>query len=120
MITVNLRLFDTQTIEKNKNNQYDAEGKPRYSGNTKIKFINENRNLDISVADSRTSSLVVVDQSGKLRFRYKSHPSEAKRNPFKPLCITTNSKGQILTADHNNLCIHSLDRMDSFYFILMM
>lgn len=94
--------------------QYDEEDKPLYSGNTKIKFINENRNLDICVADSRAKSVVVVDQSGKLRFRYTGHPSEAKRNPFKPFGITTNSLGQILTADQNNHCIHILDKDGQF------
>lgn len=87
---------------------------PLYSGNTKIKFINENRNLDICVADSRANSVVVVDQLGKLRFRYTGHPSEARRNPFKPFGITTNSQGQILTADHNNHCIHILDKDGQF------
>lgn len=94
--------------------QYNEEGMPLYSGNTKIKFINENRNLDICVADSRTNSVVVVDQLGKLRFRYTGHPSEARRNPFKPFGITTNSQGQILTADHNNHCIHILDKDGQF------
>lgn len=98
----------TQTI------QYDEEGKPLYSGNTKIKFINENRNLDICVADSGANSVVVVDQFEKLRFRYTGHPSGAKRNPFKPFGITTNSQGQILTADHNNHCIHILDKDGQF------
>lgn len=32
-----------------------------YLGNIKIKFINENRNLDICVVDSRVNLVVVVD-----------------------------------------------------------
>lgn len=85
-----------------------------FSGNTKIKFINQNRNLDICVADSRANSVVVANQSGKLRFRYTGHPSEAKKNPFKPFGISTNSNCQIIIADHNNMCIHILDEDGQF------
>lgn len=57
---------------------------------------------------------MVVDQSGKILFRFTGHPCEAKRNPLKPFGITTNSQGQILTADHNNHCVHILDKDGKF------
>lgn len=94
--------------------QFDNKGKPLYSGNIKIKYIAENRNRDISVADSEASAVVVVNHKGQLRFRYTGHPPEANKNPFQPHGITTNSQSQILTADSQNHCIHILDQNGKF------
>uniref|UniRef100_A0A8W8MR74 B box-type domain-containing protein n=2 Tax=Magallana gigas TaxID=29159 RepID=A0A8W8MR74_MAGGI len=94
--------------------QFDDEGKPLYSGNSKSKYITENRNHDICVADSLAGVVTVVNQDGKLRWRYNGHPSVTKNKSFKPRGITTDSQSRILTADHNNHCIHILDQNGQF------
>ncbi|XP_065938072.1 E3 ubiquitin-protein ligase TRIM71-like [Magallana gigas] len=92
----------------------DEEGKPLYSGNDKIKYITENRNHDICVADRGAGAVVMVNQGGKLRWRYTGHPSVTKNKPFEPLGISTDSQSRILTADSDNHCIHILDQNGQF------
>nr|XP_034305186.1 uncharacterized protein LOC117682189 [Crassostrea gigas] len=94
--------------------QFDAEGKPLYSGNTIIKYITENGNYDICVADLEVRSVVTVNQEGKLRWRYTGHPSVTKNETFKPCGIKTDSQSCILIADRDNHCVHILDQNGQF------
>lgn len=95
--------------------QFDEERRPLYSGNSKIKYITENRNRDICVADLGYGAVVVVNQNGNCRFRYTGHLSNInKKSLFKPRGITSDSQGHILTADYYNHCVHILDQNGQF------
>ncbi|XP_065921522.1 E3 ubiquitin-protein ligase TRIM71-like isoform X2 [Magallana gigas] len=93
---------------------YDRDGKPVYSRNASMKYITENRNHDICVADLGADTVVVVNHDGKLRWRYTGHPSFNKDNPFRPGGITTDSQRHILTTDYFNESIHILDQDGQF------
>ena len=92
--------------------QWDDKGNPLYTSR-RIKYLSENRNLDICVADNGAHAVVVVSASGKLRFRYTGPPS-TPRMSFDPLGITTDSQGNILTSDFDNHRIHIIDQDGHF------
>ena len=87
--------------------QWDDQGKKLYTSGfqNNTKYIVENRNLDICVADCEAGAVVVVSAAGKLRFRYTGPPSS-----FKPRGVTIDSQANILTSDGNNHSIHIVDQ----------
>ncbi|XP_061168606.1 E3 ubiquitin-protein ligase TRIM71-like [Saccostrea echinata] len=93
--------------------QFDNKGKPLYSPRGLFKHITENRNLDICVADNGFHAIVVVNMTGKLRFRYTGH-TLAQTNLLSPRGITTDSQSHILTADNESNCIHIIDQDGQF------
>ncbi|XP_078321464.1 uncharacterized protein LOC111114254 [Crassostrea virginica] len=74
--------------------QWDDQGNSLYSSGN-IKYLSENRNLDICVADFDALAVVVVSAAGKLRFRYTC-PSSGLGKSFYLVGITTDSRGNIL------------------------
>jgi gas vesicle protein len=91
---------ETQTI------QFDDQDHPLYSLGYHERCITENRNLDICMADYGADAVVVVNQAGKLRFRYIGHTLAPQNKPFCPRGIATNSQSHIITTDHYNKCVH--------------
>ena len=93
--------------------QFDGQGKPLYTSSYGYKYLSENRNLDICVADNGANAVVVVSAAGKLRFRYTGPPSVTP-GTFYPHDITTDSQSNILTADCDNNRIHIVDENGHF------
>ena len=76
-------------------------------------YMSENNNGDICVSDSNARSVVVVDQTGKVRFRYDGVPARRK-SPFDPKDIVTDAYNQIILTDYSNNCLHILDQIGQF------
>jgi hypothetical protein len=81
-------------------------------GNTNL-FVVENNNGDVCASDRNAKAVVVVNKSGRVRFRYDGTPARRK-NAFYPKHIVTDSMSQIIVADYNNDCLHILDQNGQF------
>lgn len=94
--------------------QFRENRRPLYSFGDNIKYISENRNLDVCVADHGAHAVVVVNQAGTLRFVYMGSSSTPTREKFDPYGIATDSEGQILISDRINNRIHIIDEYGRF------
>lgn len=90
--------------------QYSEKDERLYSSSS-FKYICENKNLDICVADKVANAVVVVSHSGLLRFTYTGHSSQMS---FTPVGIATDSTCLILVVDHDHQIIHAVDQDGQF------
>lgn len=92
--------------------QNDSRGKPLFSVGFKgVLSLTENGNGDVCVADYDEKSVLVINVSGELRFKYQGKISpKPNYKSFSPNGITTNVNEQILINDDSNDFIHIIDR----------
>ncbi|XP_062586539.1 uncharacterized protein LOC134248145 [Saccostrea cucullata] len=91
----------------------DEDGKQIFKGGEKGVNVAENNNGDICAADMDAKTVIVVDKTGRVRFRYNGTPAR-RSNPFQPIHIVTDSLSQIIINDINNNCLHILDQNGQF------
>ena len=92
--------------------QRNEHGHPLFSKRY-TKYLCENGNLDICMADNGANAVVVVSAAGKLRFRYTGYPYKHLETFF-PYDITTDSQNRILIAETINCNIHLVDKDGHF------
>lgn len=98
---------------KIQNIQFNDKGQALFAPQSYTKYICENRNMDICVADYLGRAVVVVNQAGRHRFTYtgSSFPSTES---FIPVGIATDSQSRILAADCMNHRIHVIENDGRF------
>ncbi|XP_062612551.1 uncharacterized protein LOC134274302 [Saccostrea cucullata] len=75
--------------------------------------VEENYNGDICASDYDAKTVIVMDKTGRVRFKYDG--TEARRNkPFQPMYIGTDSHSLIIITDVNNDCLHILYQNGQF------
>ncbi|XP_048738767.2 E3 ubiquitin-protein ligase TRIM71-like [Ostrea edulis] len=89
------------------------DGKSIYKEGKHALYVVENNNGDICASDGNAKVVVVVDKTGRVRFRYDGTPARRKES-FDPVHIVTDSMGQIIVTDFNNACLHILDQNGQF------
>lgn len=99
------------SANEEKNIQFNNIGQPLFSSARSIKYITENKNRDICMADCGANAVVVVNQNGKFRFKYNPYTPKGR---LKPYGIATDSRGWILVSDGNTDYIHILDQEGAF------
>lgn len=97
--------------------QFNDDGQSLYSPGGK-KYLAENKNFDICVADHDAHAVVVVNQDGKLRYRYTGQT--ATEESFDPVGIATDSQSRVLIAADKSRIIHVLDQEGTFLSIIKM
>jgi hypothetical protein len=97
----------TQEIER------DEDGKLIYALGSSELYVVENNNGDVCASDGNANEVVVVKNSGRVRFRYDGRPAR-KMKSFYPVHIVTDFMDQIIMADNNNACLHILDHNGQF------
>lgn len=96
--------------------QFGHQGKSLYTPGMLDKFIQENLNGDICLADCDAGAVIVTDRTGEFRFRYVGPDSPQKGDQFCPIGIATDSMANILVSD--SLKIHVIDNNGKFLHFL--
>lgn len=91
--------------------QFNYDGQSLYSPGEK-KYLAENKNSDICVADHDAHAVVVVNQDGKFRYRYTGQTTSEKL--FDPTGIATDSQSKIIIGTDKDFNIHVLDQEGKF------
>nr|XP_022307378.1 B-box type zinc finger protein ncl-1-like [Crassostrea virginica] len=91
----------------------DGQGNPIFKDGSHPLFMSENNNGDVCVSDLNADTVVVVDNTGRVRFRYDGTPARREKS-FGPGDIVTDALSQIIVSDYNNNCLHILDQNGQF------
>lgn len=92
--------------------QYDHQGKSIYTSGMLNKYIEENKNGDICLADRDAGAVIVTDIAGRFRFRYDGTISSQMGGQFCPVGIGTDSSANIFISD--SLQVHIIDKNGKF------
>nr|XP_022307787.1 tripartite motif-containing protein 2-like [Crassostrea virginica] len=103
--------YQGQNIKQEINN--DGKGNSIFKDGQTSLFMSENINGDVCVSDCNADTVVVVDKTGRVRFRYDGTPARNKLL-FGPRGISTDALSQIIVTDINNNCLHILDQNGQF------
>ena len=91
----------------------DGQGKPVFKDGVHSLLMSENNNGDVCVSDCNAKTVVVVNNTGRVKFRYDGTP--ARRDwSFAPADIVTDALSHIIVADMNSHCLHILDQNGQF------
>ncbi|XP_062587139.1 uncharacterized protein LOC134248760 [Saccostrea cucullata] len=96
--------------------EFDSQGQSLFStGVFSVLLLTENGNGDICIADYVGKTVIVVDCSGELQFKYTGNLSkQSSLKEFSPLNIATDVNFQILINDRSMDCVHVIDLCGNF------
>jgi sugar lactone lactonase YvrE len=95
----------------------DERGIPIFYKGGCVAFVSENNNGDIVASDTNADTVVVVDRTGKVRFRYGGKPPKffsRPSEPFSPRQTVTDPVGHIIVADWRKNRLHILGQNGRF------